>query len=131
MRRRNRHETPVAVLAQRRPRVLGEQERARQEQGEEPVPLILRKLVDGRDVLKAGVRDDRVEAAESLESRVDDAPVSLTSCQVAVVDVDAVHRPAVALETFDDRRADAAGRTRDQGCLQANGPQRTTLAAHV
>ena len=104
VRGRHRDEAPVAVLAQRRPRVLREQERARQQQREEPVPLLLGELLDRRDVLEAGVRDDRVEPAEALERRVDDDAVPLARRQVGVVDVDAVHRPAVRLEPLDDAR---------------------------
>ena len=82
-------------------------------------------------MLEAGVRDDGVEPTEPLQRRVDHRAVSVTCRQVAVWEVDAVHGPAVALELFDDRRTDAAGCTRDERCSQANGPQRTTLAAHV
>ena len=43
-----------------------------------------------RDVLEAGVRDDRVErAVEALERRVDDGAVALARREVAVLDVDA------------------------------------------
>src|SRR5262249_24084813 len=66
------------------------------------------ELRDRRDVLDARVRDDRVESAVALECRVDDGAVALAHRQVGVVDIDAVHRPAVGFELLDDRRADPA-----------------------
>jgi hypothetical protein len=68
--RRNDHDAPVAGLTQRRPRVLREQERAREQHGEEAFPHLLGKLLDRRDVLETGVRHDRVEPPEALERLV-------------------------------------------------------------
>ena len=82
-------------------------------------------------MLEAGVRDDRVEPSETLERRVHHVPVALARGEVRVVDVDAVHRPAVHLEPLDDGAADPSGRARHERRFHANGPQRMTLAAHV
>ena len=131
MHRGDGDEPPVPALPQRGPRVLREEKRARHEQGDELVPLLLRKLLDRSDVLEAGVRDDRVEPAEALERRVDDHAVAFARRQVRVGEVDAVHRPVVPLQPLDDRRADAACRARDERDLHAIGPHRTTLAAQV
>ena len=51
-------EAPLARLPRARPGVLGQQERARQQQREDRVPAVLGELRDGRDVLDAGVGDD-------------------------------------------------------------------------
>ena len=72
------------------------------------------KSRDRRDVLEAGVRDDRVEPAVRGECVVDDLPVAVARRQVGVVDVDPVHRPAVRLEPLDDRGADPAARAGDE-----------------
>ena len=132
MRRRDGDEAAVAVLAQCGPRVLGEQERTGEEQRHEPVPLVLREVGDGSDVLEAGVGDEGVDPAEALERSVDDEAITRARSQVRVREVDAVHRPAVRLEPLDDRAADPAGRAGDQRNLHARcGPQRRTLAAQV
>ena len=114
MHRRDSEEAPVAGGHERLPRVLREQERARQEERDERVPPLLRKLRDRRDVLEAGVRHHGVEAAEPLERCVDHSAVPLTCREVAVVDVDPVDRPAVRFKLADDRRADPAGRAGDE-----------------
>ncbi len=69
--RSDREEAAVAALRERLPAVLGEQERARQQQREQRVPAVLGELRDRSDVLEARVRDDRVEPPEALERRID------------------------------------------------------------
>ena len=60
-------------------------------------------------MLEAGVRDDGVEAAvETFERCGDDGLVALTGREIAVLEVDGVHLPAVRAEARRDRRADAA-----------------------
>jgi hypothetical protein len=68
---RDGEEAAVAGLAERLPRVAGEQERARQQDREQRLPALLGELRDRGDVLKAGACDDRVDAAEALERRVE------------------------------------------------------------
>jgi hypothetical protein len=53
------HEAPA-----RAPR---EQERARQHERDHPVPDVLGEFLQRRDVLKAGVGDDRIEPPEAAE----------------------------------------------------------------
>ncbi len=109
--RRDREEAPVARGGERVPRVLREEERARHEQRLQLVPLLLGKVPHRRNVLEAGVRDDRVEpAVEPLERGVDDGTIPGARRQVRVVDVDAVDEPPVVGEPLDDRGADAARR---------------------
>ena len=111
---RDHAEAAVAGGGERLPGVLREQERARQEQRDQRVPLVLRELGDRRDVLEARVGDDSVEPAEALERRGDDGAVAFPCREIRVGDVDAVHGPAVVLELRDDRRADPAGGTGDE-----------------
>ena len=66
-------------------------------------------------MLKARVRDDRIEPAEALERRVDDVLVPVPGCQVGVLDVDTVDSPAVRFEPRDDRGADPAAGARHEG----------------
>jgi len=118
----NRHDA-AAAFAQRRPRVLREQERAGEQNADQVVPRVLVELRDGCDVLEARVRDDRVDPAEALDRRVDDGAVALPPRQVALdgraravrvgteVGRDDVH--PVALEPSGDRAADAARRPGD------------------
>jgi hypothetical protein len=131
VRRGHCHEPPVAARAQRRPRVFREEERARQEKRDEPVPLLLGKVLHRRDVLEAGIRNDRVQPPEALQSRSHDKAIPVARRQVCILDVDAVHRPAVCLEPLDQRGSDSTCRARHERGLHANGPQRMTLAAHV
>ena len=108
-------EPAVARRGERIPRVLREQERARQQQRLQLVPLVLGEVADRRDVLEAGVRDDGVErAVEALERRVDDRAVAFARREIAVREVDARAPPAVCLEPLRDRRADAARGARDE-----------------
>ena len=60
---------PSPDSRERLPGVAREQERARQQHGEQRVPALLGELVDRRDVLEARVRDDRVEPAEAGRAR--------------------------------------------------------------
>ena len=80
--RGDRDDAPVAAALQRRPGVLGEQERAREQDGQQRVPAVLGELRDRRDVLEAGVGDDGVQAPEALERRVDGAAVALAGGEV-------------------------------------------------
>src|SRR6185295_2815895 len=75
-------DAPVAAALERRPRVLGEQERAREQDRQQRVPPILGELRYWRDVLEARVRDDGVEAAEALDRRSDGAAVALAGGEV-------------------------------------------------
>ena len=77
-------EPPGAGFAQRRPRVLGEQERARQQQRDDRLPALDRELVHRRDVLDAGVGHDEVESPEALERRGDRVGVLLGRGQVGL-----------------------------------------------
>jgi hypothetical protein len=108
-------EAPVARGCERVPRVLREQERARQQQCLQPVPFLLGEVPHGRHVLEARIRHDRVEASfEARERGIDDRAVALARRQVTVVDVHGVHAPAVGGESVRDRRADASGGAGDQ-----------------
>jgi hypothetical protein len=108
-------EPAVARRGEGVPRVLREQERGRQEDRDERVPTVLGKVPHGRDVLEAGVRDDGVEPpVEARERGVDDDLVAFWRRQVAVVDVDGMHAPAVGGETVRDRGADSAGGAGDE-----------------
>ena len=82
MRGRDREEAPVAARGQRLPAVAGEQERAREQQREQRVPAVLVELGDRRDVLEAGVGDDRVEPAERGDRALDGGPVAGARGQV-------------------------------------------------
>src|SRR6185295_4619165 len=84
----DRDEAPVAAVGQRRPGVLGQQERTGEQQRDERVPAVLGELGDRRGVLDAGA------VAVGLE-------------------VDAEHVVAVGDEALGDRPADAARRPRD------------------
>jgi hypothetical protein len=75
-------------------------------------------------VLEAGVGDDRVEAAEALERRVDRGPVAVARREVrgerlaraALVglQVDGEHPHAVVDQPLGDRLPDPAARARDE-----------------
>ncbi len=66
-------------------------------------------------MLEAGVCDDRVETAvEAVERGVDGRAVALARRQVAVLEIDRVHVPAVGGEPLGDRRADTPRRAGDQ-----------------
>ena len=77
MDRGDHDEPPGARLLQRRPGVLGEQERAGQQQRDDRLPALDRELLDRRHVLDAGVGDHHVEAAEALERGGDRVGVRL------------------------------------------------------
>ena len=72
-------------------------------------------------MLESGICDYRIEGAEALERRIDDRPVALLCRQVAVVDVDRVHRPAVPLEPAHDSGADPARGAGDERCGHLSG----------
>ena len=110
--------------AWRGPGVLCEQERARQQQRDQPVPHLLRELGHRRDVLDARVGDDDVEAAEALDRSGDGGPVALALAQVRgerrpwPVGIRVhVHREHVTTGVLEPPRhgaPDAAGSARDQ-----------------
>ena len=54
-------EPAVGRCGERIPCVLREEERTRQQERLQLVPLVFREVADRRDVLKAGVRDNCVE----------------------------------------------------------------------
>ena len=114
VRGRDGDEAALADSASGVPRVLGEQERARQQDRDDLVPAILGELADGRDVLDAGVRDHEVQPAEPLQRRGDGALVALAGRQVAVVEVEAEHVIAVGAQPLGSRFADAAGGAGDE-----------------
>jgi hypothetical protein len=131
--RRDDEEAAVAAVGERRPGVLREQERAREQDCDQRVPAILVELRDRGDVLEAGVRDDCVETPETGERGLDDRAVPRTSRQVAVGEVHRVHVPAVADQPLRDRPADPAPGARHErrAAGHVTGPHRTTLAAQV
>ena len=120
MHRGDDDDAPVAAALQRRPGVLGEQERAREQDGQQRVPAILGELGDRGDVLEAGVGDDGVESPEALERRIDGAAVAVAGGEVrrerlagrvaGGLEVDAQHAEAVADEALGDGAPDAACR---------------------
>ena len=123
---------PLAARLQVRPGVAREEERARQEHREERIPAVLVEVLERRDVLEAGVRDDRVEAAEALDGRGDGRAVALPRREVGGErlaraggvgrEVDREHLPAVGDEPLRDRAADAARGTGDERpCLPVTG----------
>ncbi len=122
--RRDGEEASVARLSQRLPGVAREQERARQQDGEQRIPALLRELVDRGHVLEAGARDDDVDPAELLESGVDRGPISGRGGEVGFerragpvrigTQVDGEHVVAVLYEPGCDRAADAAARAGDE-----------------
>ena len=122
------HDERALALGQRVPRVLGQQERARQQDREDLVPAVLGELAHGRDVLDAGVGDHEVETAERLQRRVDGAGVALTGRQVGgevgVVQVDAEDVVAVRAQAVGGGAADAGGGTGDERGGHAASPTR-------
>jgi len=68
-------------------------------------------------VLEARVGDHGIEPAEPLQRAVDHV-ASLARREIAVRDVDPVHRPAVGLEPPHDRSPDPARGAGDERCLQ-------------
>lgn len=127
---RDDEEAAVAAGGQRAPRVFGEQERAREEKGDERVPAVLGELADGRYVLEAGVRHHGVEAPEALERSVDGLAVSRAGRQVGRkrlpgaglvgLEVDREDEGAVVLEPLSDRAADPARRPCDHDRSRAD-----------
>ena len=113
----------VAAALQRGPGVLGEQERAREQDGQQRIPAIFGELRDRRDVLEAGVGDDGVKAPEALERRIDGGAVALAGGEVrrerlarrvaGGLEVDAQDAEAVADEALGDGAPDAACRSGD------------------
>ena len=67
VRGRDRDEAARSLTRERVPRVLGQQERAGQQDRDDLIPPVLRELAHRRDVLDAGVGDDDVEPAEALQ----------------------------------------------------------------
>jgi len=115
------------------PAVACEQERAREQQVDQPVPAVLRELADRRDVLEAGVGHDRVEAPEALDRGLDRAPVALAGGEVGGVgdpgavgiglEVHGEHLGPGVDEPLRDRAADPArgARDDDRGPLHRRG----------
>ena len=107
--------------AERVPGVTGEQEGARQQDGQQGVPALVGEVADRCDVLEAGAGDDRVEAAEALDRGLHRRAVALARREVGLEglagavgvrpEIDREHPGAVALEPLRDRAADPAGRT--------------------
>src|SRR5215204_4587659 len=122
-------EAAVARVAQRLPGVTGEEEGARQQDGKERVPALLRKVLDRGDVLKAGAGDDRVDAAESLHRGSDGGAVAGRGGEIRLerlaravrvgTQVDREYVVALPLEAPCDRAADAAGGARHQSPAHA------------
>jgi hypothetical protein len=118
-------DAPVAAARELGPSVLGQQERAGQQQGQHRVPAVLGEVGDRRHVLEPGVGDDRVDPAEALQGRVDRRAVALARRQVggeglarAVSrrpQVDRKHPHPVADQPLRDRAPDAAPRAGDEG----------------
>ena len=119
----DRDEAPVAAPDQVLPGVAGEQERAREQQRDQPVPAVLGELGDRRDVLEAGVGDDRVEAAERARAPRRprrDCPRAWSGRRrtgtpgpsSAGFEVDGQHVAAVGAQSVGDRTADPSGRSR-------------------
>ena len=114
---------PFPTRAKVRPRVPGEEERARQQHRKERIPPVLVELLERRDVLEVRVGDDRVDAAEALDDRVDRRPVSsrvasrrrtARPARRDRAEVDGEHVPPVGDEPLRDRTPDAARGTRDE-----------------
>ncbi len=126
---------PLAARPQVGPGVTGKEERARQQDGQERVPAILVELLEARDVLEAGIRDERVDPAEKLDRRLDGCPVSLARREVGCerlartirigLAVDGEDPPAIRDEALGDRPADPARGTGDERALRRHGPPRT------
>jgi hypothetical protein len=79
-------------------------------------------------VLKAGVRDHRVQTTEALDRRRDRIAVALARGEIGAhvhlaTHVDCHNVPAVTPQAFRDRRADSARRAGDE--------RRATIAAHM
>jgi hypothetical protein len=127
VRRGDHDEAPAAGAPQRRPRVLREQEGAPQQQRNDRVEPVQRKLLDRRDVLDAGVRHDDVEPAEAFERGGDGALVALRGGQVGLVlepgtvrirlEVDRQDVHPFALESVGDGAPDPACRAGHERCL--------------
>ena len=123
-------EAAVAARGQSAPRVLREQERAREQDAEEVIPPLFGKLGDRRDVLEARARHDRVETAEPRECRLDDGSVRVARRQVAVGEINGMHAPPVRRETLRNRPADPARRARHERRLHRR-KRKTSSAAQT
>ena len=125
----------LAARPQVRPRVAGEEERARQQHRDERVPAVLVELLDRRDVLEAGVRHHGVDPTEPLDRRGDRGPVPGSRRQVGGerltrpvgigLEIDREHAPAVGDEPLGDRATDSARGTGDERPACGHGPPRT------
>jgi len=133
-------EAPVAAVAQRGPGVLGQQERAGEQDRDELVPAVLVELGHRRDVLQPGVGDDGVEAAEALEGGRYGAAVALARGQVGGVrqaravgirlEVAGQHLQPVVLQALGDRAADAArGAGDEHGAAFGHGVNFTVMTS--
>jgi hypothetical protein len=140
VRRRDGDEAALAARAQRRPRVLGQQERAREQHGQELVPAVLVELGHRGDVLKAGVGHHHVETAEALDGGLDRAAVALARGEVGGVghagavgvrlEIDREDVEAVVDEALGDRATDAAPRAGDESCsLLGHGVNFTVMTS--
>jgi hypothetical protein len=112
-------DAPVAAVHQVGPGVAGEQKGAREQDGQQRVPAVLVELGDRRDVLEAGVGDDRVEAPEALDGRLDGRAVALARGQVGLeglarpvgvgLEIDREHAKAVVDQPLCDGTTDSTG----------------------
>jgi hypothetical protein len=128
-------EAALPAGGERLPPVARQQERAGEQQREQRVPAVLVELGDRRDVLEAGVGDDRVEAAECRDRPLDRGAVAVPRLQVggerlarAVrvgLEVDGEHAGAVGDQRLGDRAADPARRAgHDRLPAHETGPYR-------
>ena len=110
---------PASDSLQGGPGVLGQQERTREQQGDQAVPVVLAEILDRGHVLHARVGHHEVEAAEAFDRRVHCGAVARARGQVGLerharaagLEVHAQHLPAVGFEPRGDRPADAARRS--------------------
>ena len=93
---------PASDSLQGGPGVLGQQERTREKQGDQAVPVVLGEILDRGHVLQARVGHHEVEAAEALDRRVHCGAVARARGQVGLerharaagrVEVHAQHLP--------------------------------------
>ena len=82
-------------------------------------------------MLEAGIRDDGVELPVTLERGVDDGAVARRGRQVGILDVDAVHRPAVLGQARHDRGSDPAGGPRNERDAHQLTKRNTCSATHT
>jgi hypothetical protein len=116
------------------PGVLCEEEGAREEQGDQPVPLVLGELADRTDVLEARVCHHEIQPPEALHRPIDRGPVPARVVRSAPkgspgpvrlgLDVDGQHLRAVGLEPRSDCAADPARGPGHERDAPLGGPDR-------